>query len=277
MGSLRRGRNERQEIKRITDEYLESIRHKITPRDMEILKLLDQHPLLSSSHLLELCPGAGNQQPFHMLAKGQQRLNDRLRVLFDLNLIHKYAPPLAPGEGTSKQYVWLDRGGAKLIGTRRRTTAKLPANYLHTHCVMELYVELRRLARIKHLDLFVSHIEQPLSTLAIVPDLVVLYRRQGFGYLYIIEVDRCEKKEADEIAKIKAYRDWQISGLWLREGWARILPTPKFPHVLYLFDPVRPSWKKRQTAFRRSAEEARLPFKSLTLQEFIAGLSLASP
>lgn len=273
MGRLRRGRSERQEIKRITDEYLESIRHKITARDMEILKLLEEHSLLSSSHLLELCPGTETAQPFHMLVKGQQRLNDRLRVLFDLNLIHKYAPPLAPGEGTSKQYVWLDRGGAKLLESKRRISSKLPANYLHTGCILELYVLFRKLHRTQQLDLFVCDLERPLATTPLVPDLVVLYRRQGYGYLYIIEVDRCEKKEADEIAKIQAYREWQLSGLWLRESWARILPTPKFPHVLYLFDPVRPSWRKRQTAFRRAAEEARLPFKSLSLEEFMRDLS----
>ena len=272
MGRIRRGRSERPLLGRLTEEYLEEVRRHLTTRDYEILKLLAHYPVMNSEHLRILCPGTEKLPPFYTLAKGQQRLNDRLRVLFDYHLIHKESPILGPGEGSSKQYCWLDRGGIRLLGLNQDHRNTLPAHYLHSSLILDLISQFHLLARNKTIQLLYLQFEEHQQTWRLIPDLTVLYRQGDRGFLYFIEVDRSEKKERDELEKIRSYRQWQTSALWVKEAWAAHLPKKVFPVLLYVFE-ERKSYKRRQTLFLNTAKEEGLSMKAYTLSEFKSSLT----
>lgn len=268
MGRLRRSRNAREEVGIITNEWVEQHCVRVTARDREILKLLQRFPIMSSRHIYQLTPGAGKEKAFHEINNGQQRCNDRLRVLFDLHCVNKQSPLLAPGAGTSVQYAWLDRAGAKLLGIegfRRRKT--LPQDYLHSARVLDAYCFLKEMERSGELEIKYEATEANQKTWPLIPDLLYVLRIGKRGYTYLIEVDRSEKKEKEELEKIQSYRDWQLSNQWLQEDWAQIMPVPRFPRIIYAFDEEKSKWKGRAKRFQTFADTCGLRFSTCGLSQ----------
>lgn len=261
MGRIRRSRNQREEVSIITQEWVDTNCARVTERDMNVLRLLSQYSLLSSRHIHFLTPAASKSPAFHEISRGQQRCNDRLRILYDLHCINKYSPLLPPGSGTSVQYCWLDRAGAKLLGIesfRRRQT--LPQDYLHRTQIMDLYCDMIALERNKELEIRYASVEPHQKTWPMIPDLCFIFRANQRGFLLFVEMDRCEKKEKEEISKIEDYRTWQLSNRWLQEEWARVTPSPRFPRLLYVFDEEKPRWQVRAKRFRQAADKCGLRF-----------------
>lgn len=268
MGRLRRSRNHREEVSVITNEWVEMNCARVTERDMEILKLLEQFSIMSSRHIYQLTPPTKRNQAFYHINHGQQRCNDRLRILFDLHCINKQSPLLPAGSGTSIQYVWLDRAGAKLLGIenfRRRKT--LPQDYLHTARVLDVYCMVKEMEREGLLEVKHEEVEAKQKSWPLIPDLLYILRIQQKGYIHLIEVDRCEKKEKEEIEKIQSYRDWQLSNQWLNEPWAKIMPVPRFPRIIYAFDEDKAKWKGRAKRFQAYADKCGLRFSTCGLSE----------
>lgn len=265
MGRLRKSRNQREEVGHITQDWVDRNCGRITPRDREILKLVSQFSVMSSHHLHILTPGAEREKAFHTITKGRQRVNDRIRVLYDLHCVNKHSPLLPPGQGTSVQYVWLDRAGAKLMGKdnfRKRNV--LPTDYLHTSLILDTLCELIILERTSEsvMKIMYQQVEGKQKTWPLIPDLLFIIKRNGKGYIFLIEVDRCEKKEKDELDKIRSYRDWQLSNQWLQEEWASIMPVPRFPRIIYAFDESKSKWKGRATRFQKEADKQGLRFST---------------
>lgn len=241
---------------------------RITKRDMEMLKLLQRFSVMSSRHLCALTPGTDDELPFHAIKRGQQRCNDRIRILFDLHCVNKHSPLLPPGQGTSVQYVWLDRAAAKLLGLESfRRRKSLPQDYLHTAGILDTHCTLTEMERKNELEIKYHAIEQRYSSWPLIPDLLYVIRMDKKGYIFIIEVDRSEKKEKHEVEKIQSYRDWQLSNQWLQEEWATIMPVPRFPRVIYAFDESKSKWKGRATRLRKAADLAGLKFTTCGLTE----------
>lgn len=268
MGRLRRSRNQREEVAVITSEWVEMNCVNVTQRDMEILKLLQQFSIMSSRHLYRLVPPTPKEKAFYEIKQGQQRCNDRIRILYDLHCVNKQSPLLPPGEGTSVQYVWLDRAGAKLLGMdsfRRKKT--LPKDYLHTSCVLDVYCLMKEKERDKEFEIKYEAIERKSTTWPLIPDMLYILKLNRKGYIFLIEVDRSEKKEKEEIEKIKSYRDWQLSNQWLKEEWALMMPTPRFPRVIYMFDETKSKWRGRAKRFQNAADKEGLRFTTCGLSE----------
>src|SRR5690606_17928518 len=97
---------------------------------------------LNSEQIMLLTKAGGGERPFHELSQGQKRCNERLRILYDLHCINKWSPRLAIGEGTSKQYVALDRAGCKLLGIERRIRQEIPQDWRHRSLIMDVYIEM---------------------------------------------------------------------------------------------------------------------------------------
>lgn len=271
MGKIRRGRQEREEVGNITQEWVDMHCARITERDKEILKLLGQFSIMSSRHLCVLTPPAGGENAFYTISRGQQRCNDRIRVLYDLHCVNKQSPLLPPGQGTSVQYVWLDRAGAKLLGIEKfRRKKSLPLDYLHTAGILDTLCCFKEMERASILEIMYQEIEQKQKTWPLIPDLLFIIRANQKGYIVLIEVDRCEKKEKDEAEKIREYRSWQLSNQWLQEEWASIMPVPRFPRVLYAFDESKPKWKGRATRLQKVAEDCGLKFSVCGLSQISA-------
>lgn len=268
MGRLRRSRNQREEVGVITNEWVEANCTRVTERDREILKLLGQFSIMSSRHLYQLVPPAGKEQAFRDISNGQQRCNDRLRVLYDLHCVNKHSPLLPPGSGTSVQYIWLDRAGARILGIenfRRRKT--LPQDYLHSARLLDTYCVFKTMEREGVLEIKYEGVEAPQKTWPLIPDLLYVLRMNKKGYMFLIEVDRCEKKEKEELEKIQSYRDWQLSNQWLQEEWAKVMPVPRFPRIIYVFDEDKAKWKGRAKRFQTFADANGLRFSTCGISE----------
>lgn len=274
MGNIRRGRTEREDIRIITNEWVEANCVDLTTRDKQMLKLLSSFSVMNSYHLHILVEGSSTHLPFYLLRQGQKRCNERIRVLYDKHCINKASPRLAIGEGTSKQYVWLDRAGLKLLGIDRRVRYELPQDYKHQSLILDVYVYLIQEERKKRWDLIYLQTEDEQDGGSLRPDLTCLLKFKDInrGAVFFIEVDRSEKKFTLEKKKIQDYRRWQLGGTWLKEDWAERLPQPVFPHVLYLFDETRPQWKRRATLLAQVAQRERLKAQFMGLSEFDAYL-----
>lgn len=266
----RRRRNEREEVRIINQEWVENNCTNVTVRDREMLRLLIRFPLLNSEHLYYLTPGVDGYKPFYELSQGQKRCNDRIRALYDMHCVNKESPRVPIGEGTSKQYVWIDRAGIKLLGLDRRARHDLPFDYKHTSLVMDTYCFLVAQQQQGTLELRYHETEQKQSTSDIIPDIVSVfkYRELAQGKALFIEVDRSQKKEADEKDKLERYRGWQLSESWRQEPWCAHQPRPFFPTIVYLFDEHVPRWRQRMIRLEKHAKKIGLQADFLPLSEF---------
>lgn len=268
MGKLRRGRSERVHVERITEEWVENNCTNVTERDMEMLRLLSKFSIMSSEHLYYLTPGTQQAAPFYTLFQGRKRCNERIRQLFDLHCVNKASPKLPQGEGTSPQYIWLDRAGIKLLDLNRRAKNEIPQDYKHQSLILDTYCELVIAERCQRWSIIHLEVEEKQETWRLIPDLHAILRFGQKGGLFFIEVDRSEKKEADEKQKLHAYKDWQLSGIWKNEPWQKKLPHPSFPRIVYLFDETKRHWKKRAHSLATYANEIGLKADFMGWSEF---------
>lgn len=259
LGKIRKGRSEREPVATITQDYVKAHAHILTPRDLAMLELLRDFPIMTVDHLIELTPDT--QLPngqvisaFRRCKKGHQLCRDRVRRLFDAHFVNKFAPQMPLGEGTSPQYIWLDRAGYRLFDLDGRPSKTLSIEYLHHARILDVYCLFYRLARLGEIEidyLKVCYRYKP-HTINIEPDLVVSFRKGNYGYKYLIEVDNCEKKETEELRKIEKYKDWELSSQWIKEEWAELYRR-RFPTVLYIFAGSERKVKRRIKVFKDHA------------------------
>lgn len=250
---IRRRRDERKFVRIINQEWVENNCTNVTERDIHMLRLLHRFPLLNSDHLMKLTPGGEGYKPFYELSQGQKRCNERLRILYDLHCINKWSPRLPIGEGTSKQYVALDRAGCKLLQVERRIRHDLPQDWRHRSLIMDVYTESIIGERESKWSIEYLSVEERQTSYPLIPDLTAVLKHDHRGAALFIEVDRSEKKESVEREKLRHYKDWQLTRSWVNEPWAKCLPRPIFPTILYLFDETKPGWKRRSTVLEKEA------------------------
>src|SRR5205085_11124417 len=121
---------------------------------------------------------------------------ERIRALYDMHCVNKAAPKLPLGEGTSKQYIWLDRAGLKLLDQERRARNELPQDYKHKALTLDIYCELHEGEREGLWSLRYIQVEKAYANGKIIPDLLAVVKFTGSnrGAILAIEVDRSEKK-----------------------------------------------------------------------------------
>lgn len=282
LGKIRRGRSQRGDVATINKEWMMQHSHILTPRDVAMLTLLRTFPVMTIRHLWQLTPvtflkGGRRLSSFYECAKGEQLCRDRVRRLYDYHFVNKFSPRLPLGEGTSVQYIWLDRAGYRFFEMDGRPPKTLSIEYLHHTQILDRYCTLTILERtgvIKMDFLHTCYTAKPVSG-NIEPDLIVAFQKNGYGYKYLIEVDTGEKKESDELRKLERYRDWELSGIWIREEWAGIYKK-RFPTVMYIFSNDRKG-QRRMRIFEEKAKEIGLRGSFLiadTFQGKIEGLGL---
>lgn len=274
LGKIRKGRSQRTNIPTITREWVRDHQHLLTPRDIEMLKVLKAFPVATVQHLYHLTPptvlkNGQRIEPFYGCKKGEQICRDRVRRLYDFHFVNKESPQLALGEGTSPQYIWLDRAGYKLFDLDGRPPKTLSAEYLHHSRILDVYCLLTRLHRSG--DIILDYLEACYAnkpkTANIEPDLIVCFRKGTYGYRYFIEVDNCEKKESEELGKIDRYRDWELGSQWIREPWASLYRR-RFPVVCYLFSGADRKVARRIKVFGDHAQSVECKSDFLRLEDF---------
>lgn len=274
LGRIRRGRNERASVPTITSDWLEQHRHILTPRDVEMLRILTVFPLATVEHLHTLTPrtslkGGKTISPFYECAKGMQLCRDRVRRLFDYHFVNKHSPQLSLGEGTAPQYIWLDRAGYRLFDVEGRPPKNLSNEYLHHARILDIYCETIRLERegIISIDYLEPCYTKKPKTINLEPDIILCFKKGNYGYRYLIEVDNCEKKESEELNKLDKYRDWELGSQWIKEEWADLYRR-KFPTILYIFAGAERKVNRRLKVFTDHAREVECRSDFIRLREF---------
>lgn len=271
LGKVRKGRSEREHVPTITSEWVNEHLYVLTPRDKEMLKLLAKFPVMTIDHLVALTPksqfvSGKSMNPFYENEQGHKVCRDRVRRLFDYHFVNKFSPRLGLGEGTAPQYIWLDRAGYKLLNVQGRPPKTLTIEYLHHAKILDTYItfiELERQGIIEIDYLEVCYAYKP-KTCNIEPDIIICFRKGNYGYKYLVEVDTGEKKESDELNKIDKYRDWELSGQWIREEWGEHYKR-RFPTVLYVFSGESRKTSRRITMFKKRADDTQCKYDGLLL------------
>ena len=238
MGMQRKGRSERDTIGYLTEAKIQEMSKPLNQRDYEILNLLNRFTCMSSEQIYKLVPPVAGLSSFSELSTGVDRCNKRLRMLFDNYFINKSSPRLGNGEGTSKQYCWLDKAGKYIISGELNAKIKkiLPHDYLHYCAIVDTFIYLKQLNNIVPgaVRYFRNEVKQ--STSLLIPDIVVALNLKNTPKVYFIEIDRGNNREAVEVKKIRNYADWKNSYVWKQEEWARLIENCPFPDMIYAVD-----------------------------------------
>ncbi|AKQ08557.1 replication initiation by nicking [Bacillus phage PBC2] len=150
MGRNRRGWYERQEISKVTLDYVRS-NCKPTAREIELLGIVGQRKLVNREHLEILAPS------YRHLGNNRTRLINRsIRKLFDNMCLDKVHEKQDLGKGNSPCIVALDRGGSLLLGLSHKKriphkkmsingedyiTRSVPSVYRHANGVNQVEVD----------------------------------------------------------------------------------------------------------------------------------------
>lgn len=109
MGRFRRSWYEREEVSKVTLDWLKS-NVRLTHREMELLQVVSERKLVNREHLETLVPS------YRHLGNNRTRLINRsIRKLFDNMCLDKIHEKQDLGKGNSPCIVALDRGGSLLL------------------------------------------------------------------------------------------------------------------------------------------------------------------
>lgn len=252
----RTGWYEREEINKITEDWVKLNCKNVTKREKELLKILNRRKLIRRDHLEIIHPSYRNA--------GKQRtniLNRSIRKLFDKMCIDKVHEEKELMKGNTPAIISLDKAGAFLIGTKFRRRIrhnkrmvgnqtyvfrKLPANYLHVHGVNELEVKTIQLCENNDFDLIRWDLEQENAqkmhfeeNYTLIPDIFTIIKSKNKLLLAFIEYDTGTEDDGrkDKFptirSKLKKYKLYSNSGLWKKRDWAMKINT-EFPILLFV-------------------------------------------
>jgi hypothetical protein len=216
----------------------------ITNRDKELLNLLisNKRRLLRRDQIQRLYTGFASTD----------RLNKRLKMLFQKHIIDRIYPTLGPGQGSSKQYICLDRGGYGIIGIEKynkpifldsQGNRCLFSGWRHKVELNECECQLLEL--MKNIDGSILYYEVEESyeyhniegeTKKIIPDIICILKVQGKGFLLAIEVDMGTEDIPSIKSKIDAYKHWHLSKTWVTTSWSKKFKNPVFPRMVFITD-----------------------------------------
>lgn len=254
MGKQRRGRSERDTVGYLTEAKMQDMAKTLNARDYEILKLLDRFRCMSSEQIYKLVPSIDGLDAFSELSTGKDRCNKRLRMLFDNHFINKYSPLLGVGEGTSKQYCWLDKVGKYILtgDISAKSKKNIPPDYLHCSAVVDMFIYFKHLNEIKPGTVRYFRNENKQTTALLIPDITIALNIDDKPRLFFIEIDRGNNKESSEVSKLRKYDDWKNGYLWKQEEWAKLIDNCPFPDMIFCVDDEMKYHKSRITRINKA-------------------------
>lgn len=235
---------ERPEVKQITKQWVKENCKNITERDMSLLRTIydNKRKLLRRDQLEILCP-----IPF----ASTDRLNKRLKTLFKLHIIDKIYPSVGLGEGSSKQYVCLDRAGLILLGIEKYNkpittdyigNRSLPLGWEHKVMINEYECYVQQITKALGGSILDYKVEEPIyfNDIKLIPDIFCFLKCNGKGYVFFIEVDMGTEDIPYIKNKLDVYRDLYLSHSWVNTDWCKKFKTPIFPRLMFITENDRP-------------------------------------
>lgn len=224
---------DRPEIKQVTKQWVsENCDHILVDRDWELLELLDKYRLLRRDQIQALLPGA---------FPNEDRLQRRLKRLYELHIVDRICPKLGVGEGTSKQHVCLDRAGFMLLEKEQNKyiqgkdgNKSLPSNWKHKIAIYDYEVLIRNIVESIGGEVIDRWVEDPIkhNNTSLIPDLMVVVKYKRY-HILAIEVDLCTEDVKTVRGKFENYKQCRHAGTWAHKDWATMFKNPVFPKILF--------------------------------------------
>jgi protein involved in plasmid replication-relaxation len=257
--------------KRTGRRILASLRSSVSPRDLEILRSISTHRLLTSKHIEQLhFTGHGS------VPAATRSTNRVLKRLDELQLISHLDRRVGGIHAGSSSYVWqLAPAGDRLLqvdlgnGTRRRQREPSVRLLEHTLAVADAHVSLVRASQTNELELVTVQVEPgswryfpgPGGTRRLIrPDLAVITAQGEYEDHWFLEVDLGSEHPPTVVRKCQLYEDYRRSGL---EQDAHDV----FPRVLWVV-PNKARADKLSAAIR-SARLDRHLFRVVTMEQLV--------
>lgn len=249
---------ERPEVKQITKLWVKEYCKHVTERDMGLLQLLPERKLLRRNQIEILYPKFASTD----------RLNKRLRKLYELHVIDRIFPRVGPGEGSSQQYICLDRAGIILLGIERYNkpittdvlgNKALPLGWEHRVLINDYECHLVQLMHELGGSILAYESERPHSfgDTILIPDIFCLFKISKRGFMFFIEVDLGTEDIPRLKHKLDLYTQYYLSKSWLQHDWAHIFHIPTFPRVL-LF--TEEGYQRRLNVLQEHTRDALVEF-----------------
>lgn len=269
MGGIRKGWYAREEVQKVTLDWMKS-NCKITKKEKELLQIIHDRKLVSRNHLEILSPS------LRKLGNNRTRLTNRtIRSLFEKMCIDKMHEKQELGRGNTPCIVALDKGGSLLLGVPHKPRIahkiqrvkdkcyiyrKLPANYRHINGVNQLEVDTILFCDDSGHEIIRWELENPQElyygqdNVILIPDVGLELKlngdpSEGFKTLYaFLEYDTGSEgiryKEPPVIRdKIIKYKKYKMSNIWEKE-------YPYFPLLLFITED-----EKRIDFFNKKCKE----------------------
>lgn len=228
-------RYERPEVKQVTKQWVRENCKNITERDMGLLRLLQTRRLLRRDQIQKLYPEFASTD----------RLNKRIKTLYNLHVVDKVYPPVGLYQGSSQQHICLDRAGIILLGLEKYNKPistdshggkHLPLGWEHRVLINEYECRLRSFAESIGASILDYKVEESwkYSDTRLIPDIFCLIKYNGKGFPLIIEVDLGTEDIPYIKNKIDNYHKYYMSKEWMSLDWSSRFKNPSFPRILFV-------------------------------------------
>lgn len=234
----------RDEVKQISRHWVKENCRGITERDLGLLKAIHKRKLLRRDQIQCLYPEFPSTD----------RLNKRLKHLYNKHVIDRAFPSLDPGKGSSQQHICLDKAGAILLGLERynkpikdvRGNKSLYMGWEHQITINQIECYLKELSNEIGIVMKLFQVEKKMeyNDTRIIPDILCLIISKNRGFLFFIEVDMNTENTKILKDKIDNYVNYYSSKVWVGEKWARLFKTPTFPRIIMLTEAGKERRKK---------------------------------
>lgn len=247
---------EREEVSRITDDWVRLNCRNITKREREMLKIINERKLIRRDHLEII------HESFRNAGSNRTNiLNRSVRKLFEKLCIDKVHEEAEFGTGNLPAVLALDKAGAIVLGVdkkfRRRIKhntkfvkgekyifRELPNNYPHIHGVNNLEARTILLSEELGFGIVRWDLEEKNTKIFMVneryvltPDVFMMLRMNNKPLSAFIEYDtgmenHRYKEDFPTIRdKLEKYQKYKLSGSWKSEKWAKY---SGFPLLLFV-------------------------------------------
>lgn len=252
MERRRRGWYERQEEKKINQDWVDLYCKNITSREIKLLEYIEYRKMASREHLQYLV------EEYRDLASSTKIINNSLSKLYQKHCLDKCHEELPYGMGNAPAIYSLDRAGALLLNLpfRRRfkkvkkattTLTLLPTNFKHIHKVNELEVQTLKKCFEYNCKLFrwdLEHLNKKViptnsGKVALISDVFVVINKQNLPIVYFLEYDTGNEDFRNSTSfptlkeKLDKYYIYKTSGIW-RTEWFNVQLKTGFPTIVFV-------------------------------------------
>jgi Replication-relaxation len=284
----RKGWYERQEVNRLSHDWVKMNCKNITKREKELLKIVHERKLVRRDHLEIIHPS------YRKAGKNKTSiLNRSIKKLFEKMCLDKVHEEPEFMTGNNPAIIAIDRAGAmildvpfkrrikqahRFIGTDKYVFRELPSNYPHIHGVNKIETITIQLAEKMNFTIVRWDLEHKNAKLVqfnekftIIPDIFTIFRlnfKQNKPFLAFIEYDtgsednRYKDKFPTLRDKMEKYQKYKLSGAWKNEWWSKKIKTG-FPLLLFVTED-----EKRVDYLNKKGKEIGLRVLAMHIEDY---------